>query len=249
MATAPLSETWFEPWHVILIVSKRRKGKSTLATVFASYFENQRIVFMDVKRRYAMAGADYVAHGVDELYAAPATAWRIHFIPAAIATVHNKDAVDLEWSGVFDWCNQQTDLTVLLDECVPMPAPATGAPGSGVHYIAQKAVDRCGMIACTGRWRGLMMELKAHSDVIILFPGGLSVDELEEAAKEMGLGHIDEGTNRKVKPLDELRALLKQAEELGPYACVMWLRNEDRFVIFELDASLVDRAIAVEVAP
>lgn len=244
-----MSETWFEPWHVITIVAKRRSGKSTLATVFASHFTNQRIVFADVKRRYRMPAADLVAHGVDALQAAPVSAWRIHYVPAAIASVDNKKAVDREWSAFFDWCNAQTDLTVLLDECVPMPAPATGAPGSLVHYVGQKAADRCGIIACTGRWRGLLVDLKAHANVIIIFPGGLAVDELEDAAREMGLGHVDEQSKRKVKPLDELRALLKQAEELGPYACVMWLRDEDRFVIFELPAELVHRAIAIEVAP
>lgn len=243
-----MSETWFEPWHVITIVSKRRKGKSTLATVFASYFTKQRIVFMDVKRRYAFAGADYVANGAAELWAAPASAWRIHYVPAAIATVENKDAVDHEWSSAFDWCNQQTDLTVLLDECVPMPAPATGAPGSLVHYVAQKAVDRCGMIACTGRWRGLLMDLKAHANVIVIFPGGLAVDELEDAAREMGLGSVAEN-GKKIKPLDELRGLLNDAAAEGPYGCLMYLRDQDRFVTFQLPAELVDRAIAVEVAP
>lgn len=243
------SETWLEPHHVVLICSKRRKGKSTLAQVFASYMTSQRVVLADVKRRYAMPGA-YVAHGIAELAACPADALRVHFVPVAVDGPSNRNAVEQEWDAFFAWCFNQPDVTVLLDECVPMPAPSDGrAPGMLVKYVGQGAATRCGLIACTGRWRGVLTDLKSHANLIVIFPGGLSVDELEDAAREMNLGYVDDQTRRKVKPLDELRSLLKQAEALGEYACVMYDRDRDSFRIFEVPEHLLERAVAREVAP
>lgn len=239
-----MSETWLEPHHVVFICSKRRRGKSTLAQVFASYMTAQRVVLADVKARYVMPGA-FVARGILELHAVPDDVLRVHFVPTAAS---KKDAV-LEWDEFFTWCFEQTDVTVLLDECVPMPAPATGAPGMLVKYVGQGAVNRNGIIACTGRWRGVLRDLIAHANLIVIFPGGLSVDELEDAAREMGMGYVDPDTKKKVSALDELRALLAEAEAHGEFACVMYDRDRDAFRIFEVPANLVDRAIAKEVAP
>jgi hypothetical protein len=206
------------------------------------------VLLVDVKRRYRMPDADAVCHGVDELRAAPTSAWRLHFIPTAVATVADKQAVAREYDDLFLWACEQTDLCVLLDECVPMPAPASGAPGALVHYVAQKAVDRCGMIACSGRWRGMLVDLKAHANAIVIFPGGLSVDELEDAAREFGLGHTADN-GRKVKPLDELRELLEKTAAHGEHAALLYDRDRDLFRIFEIPAHLLERAIAIEVAP
>lgn len=242
-----MSELWLEPWHVAVFCSKRRSGKSSVATVFASYMLNQRIVFADVKNAYQMPGA-FVVRGAGELVLVPADVRLVHFIPAAVGA---KDVM-AEWDQFFAWCFDQTDVTVMLDECVPMPAPATGAPGMLVKYVGQGARNRNGLIACTGRWRGLLVDLKSHSNMIGIFPGGLAVDELDDAAKEMGAdleraaGEL--GCSAK-RPREQLRFLLDKAAEVGPYACLLYLRDQKTFKIFQLPEELLERAIAFEISP
>lgn len=231
----------------MVLLSKTRSGKSTLAMVFAAQMIYQRIVLADVKCRYRMPGS-FVVHGHQELALVPVDARLVHFIPAAVGA----KAVDEEWDEFFKWCFEQTDVTIILDECVPKPAPATGAPGWAVKYVGQAAVNRDGIIACSGRWRGLLMDLKAHSNVIGIFPGGLAADELEDAAKEMGedleRAAAELGCKSR-RPLDQLRFLLAKTREVGPYAVLLYLRDQSRFVMFQLPAELVDDAIAIEVAP
>lgn len=242
------SEAWFEPWHVGVLLSKRRAGKSTIEMVFGAHMVNQRIVLVDVKCRYRMPGA-FVVHGHQELALVPADVRLVHFIPAAAG---DRKTVVEEYDELFKWCFYQTDVTVLLDECVPMPAPATGAPGWVVKYIAQGAVNRNGILACSGRWRGLLVDLKAHSNMIGIFPGGLAADELDDAAKEMGEDLERAATDlgcKSSRPLEQLRFLLAKTKELGPYALLLYLRDQSRFVMFQLPADLVDDAIATEVAP
>ena len=247
----PGAELWLEPWHVAVLLSKRRSGKSTVMTVFAGAMVNQRIVFADVKCCYRMPGA-YVARGVDELYACPPDVRKVHFIPVAVDTPGDRNAVEREWNAFFQWCFDQTDVTVVADECVPMPMPANGAPGMAVKYVEQGARNRNGLLACSGRWRGLMVALKSHANVIGIFPGGLAADELDSAAKEMG--EDLEAAARELgctstKPLEQLRFLLAKTKELGPYACLLYLRDQNTFKIFQVPAELLDTAIAFEVAP
>jgi hypothetical protein len=231
-----------------VLLSKRRSGKSTIEMVFGAQMSNQRIVLVDVKARYRMPGA-FVCRGAGELAAVPVDVRLVHFIPAAAGG--RKDVI-AEYDALFEWCFYQTDVTVLLDECVPMPAPATGAPGWLVKYVTQGAVNRCGLLACSGRWRGLLMDLKSHSNLIGIFPGGLAADELEDAAKEMGedleRAAREQGCTS-TRPLEQLRHLLTQTKEVGPYACLLYLRDQSRFVMFQLPDHLVDDAIAIEVAP
>lgn len=242
------TEAWFEPWHVGVLLSKRRSGKSTIEMVFAAQMSNQRLVLVDVKARYRMPGA-FLCRGAGELALVPVDVRLVHFIPTAAG---NRNAVIAEYDALFEWCFQQTDLTVLLDECVPMPAPATGAPGWLVKYVTQGAVNRNGILACSGRWRGLLMDLKSHSNLIGIFPGGLAADELDDAAKEMGedleraAGELGCTARR---PLEQLRFLLTQTKEVGPYAVLLYLRDQSRFVMFQLPPELVDEAIAIEIAP
>lgn len=244
---AATNEPWFQPWQRMVLLAKTRSGKSTLEMVFAAHMTNQRIVLADVKCRYRMPGA-FVANGVADLAAVPVDARLVHFIPAA----GERKAAIKEWDEFFEWCFYQTDVTVLLDECVPMPAPATGAPGWVVKYVGQAAANRDGIIACSGRWRGLLVDLKAHSNVIGIFPGGLAADELDDAAKEMGedleRAAAELGCTS-TRPLDQLRYLLAKTKEVGPYAVLLYLRDQSRFLMFELPAELVDDAIAFEVAP
>jgi hypothetical protein len=241
------SEPWFEPWQRMVLLSKTRSGKSTLEMVFAAHMTQQRIVLADVKCRYRMPGA-FVVHGAAELTLVPADVRLVHFIPVA----GERKAAIKEWDQFFEWCFHQTDVTVLLDECVPMPAPATGAPGWVVKYVGQAAVNRDGIIACSGRWRGLSVDLKAHSDVIGIFPGGLAADELDDAAKEMG-EDLERAARElgctATRPRDQLRFLLEKTKEVGPYAVLLYLRNQGRFVMFQLPADLVDEAVAFEVTP
>jgi hypothetical protein len=245
---AASTEPWFEPWHVGVLLSKRRSGKSTIEMVFGGQMRNQRIVLVDVKCRYRMPGG-FVCHGQHELPAVPADVRLVHFIPTAAGS---KRDVVAEYDALFEWCFHQTDVTVLLDECVPMPAPATGAPGWLVKYVTQGAVNRNGILACSGRWRGLLIDLKSHSNLIGIFPGGLAADELDDAAKEMGedleRAASELGCTAK-RPLEQLRFLLAKTKEIGPYALLLYLRDQSRFVMFELPAELVDDAIAIEVAP
>lgn len=232
----------------MVLLSKTRSGKSTLEMVFAAQMVNQRLVLVDVKCRYRMPGA-FVVHGHTELPLVPADARLVHFIPTAAG---NRASVIEEYDELFKWCFHQTDVTVLLDECVPMPAPATGAPGWVVKYVGQAAVNRDGIIACSGRWRGLLLDLKAHSNVIGIFPGGLAADERDDAAKEMG-EDLERAARElgctATRPRDQLGFLLEKTKEVGPYAVLLYLRDQGRFVMFQLDAELVDDAIAIEIEP
>lgn len=231
-----------------VLLSKRRSGKSTLEMVFAGQMTNQRIVLVDVKCRYRMPGA-IVARGAAELATVPVDVRLVHFIPAAAGDRKN---VVAEYDAVFEWCFNQTDVTVLLDECVPMPAPATGAPGWVVKYIAQGAVNRNGILACSGRWRGLLVDLKSHSNMIGIFPGGLAADELDDAAKEMG-EDLEQAARTlgctATRPRDQLRFLLAKTKEVGDYAVLLYLRDQSAFKMFQLPPELIDDAIAIEVAP
>jgi hypothetical protein len=242
-------EPWLQPWDRSLLVSKTRSGKSSVLLVFASYFTNSRILFIDVKRRYVMPDA-VVVQGVDELYALDPTKlpWRIHFLPIATNTVADPRAEEREWEGLFRWCEPQTDLAVIVDECVPKPLPANGYPGPAEKVAGQKKVDRVGFHAATGRWRGMARFLIGHADHIMIWPKGLSVDELDDVAREMALGDEDEH-GRRVKPTTELRRMLRQAEQHGPFAFLWWDRNRDLFRIMQLPPHLLERAIAVEVEP
>lgn len=238
---------WLEPWHVMVIVSRRRRGKSTLATVIASYFTRATVIFVDVKKKYRVHDA-VVVHGIGELTALKTLPARIQFVPVAVKTPDDDKAEIKEWDRFFAWCHAQHDICVLLDECVPWPAPASGFPGWLRKYVGQAGVNRGGIIACTGRYRGVFRDLFSHADAIVIFPDGLSIDELTDVAAEMQLGRFEEG-GRKVKGVDILRGYLDQAKATGPYACVWWDRDSNTFRIFELPAELVDRAIATEIAP
>jgi hypothetical protein len=245
------AEPWLQPWHVGVLLSKRRSGKSTVMTVFAGHMVNQRIVFADVKCCYRMPGA-HVARGIDELYATPVDARLVHFIPTATNAPRNRSAVEDEWNAFFQWCFDQTDVTIVCDECVPMPLPATGTPGVGVKYIEQGARNRNGILACSGRWRGLSVALKSHANLIGIFPGGLAADELEDAAKEMGEDLAEAARElgcSSTKPLEQLRFLLTKTKEVGPYACLLYLRDQSTFKIFQVPEALLDTAIAIEVTP
>jgi hypothetical protein len=244
-------EPWFEPWHVGVLLSKRRSGKSTIEMVFAAQMLQQRLLLVDVKHAYRMPGA-FVVHGADELALVPEDARLVHFIPTAVNAPKNRSRVSDEYDAVFAWAFAQTDVTVLLDECVPMPAPATGAPGMVIKYVEQGARLRNGILACSGRWRGLAVALKAHANMIGIFPGGLAADELEDAAKEMG-EDLERAAGelgcRATRPLEQLRFLLAKTKEIGPYAVLLYLRDQSRFVMFQLPEEFVDDAIAFEVTP
>lgn len=239
---------WLEPWHRAVIVSKTRAGKSTLATVLTSYMTKQTVVFADVKMAYVVHDA-IVTRGVAELQAALAMRprpRRVHFIPI------NAAEPLVEWNRFFEICFHASHITIELDECVPMPLPATGTPAQGVRYIGQGARQRNGIIACTGRWRGVSLDLKAHANVIVIFPGGLAQDELDDAAKEMG-ANLEEACVelgiKATRPGRQLRALLDHAAALGPYTCLWYDRDRGVFRCFRLGASLLERAIATEVSP
>lgn len=245
-ALAAAGETWLEPWHVCAILSKRRSGKSTLATVLTSYMTRQTIVFLDVKRAYRVHEG-VVCLGPEQLRVALAARprpRRIHYVPMAF------DAD--EWDDVFRACFEQTDVTVQVDECVPWPLPATGPPKEAIRYVMQGARQRDGLIACTGRWRGVSIDLKAQANVIVIFPGGLSADELTEVGKEMGDDLAEAAQElgcRATKPIDQLRYLLTKTAEIGPYAFLWYDRDRGLFRMLQIPEHLIGRAIATEITP
>lgn len=229
---------WLLPWEIALLVSKRRSGKSTVGLALAGSFSRCQLLFLDVKCRYTLPGVDPTV-GVDQLAGLEWQKQRvIHYQPSAVDSMGDRRAEEREWWGVFALCNERVDLTIVADECVPTPFGVNATPGSARRYIERKAVDRCGLIACTGRWRGTATHLRAHANHILLWPGGLADDELDDVAREIGCQRL------------ELRAWLDQARQLGDYGFVWYDRDQQLVrLVPPLPEHVRQLALAQEITP